>query len=82
MGSEKLQWLGQGTVGVGFAEATTNALHPTPHPGPTGGSCWRLRSDAAALHIAQPLGAGGARCAAEHGADQPDAERPQPCGLR
>ncbi|XP_060001418.1 DNA-binding protein RFX2 isoform X8 [Lagenorhynchus albirostris] len=42
----------------------------------------RLRTDPAALHVAQPPGAGGPGSAAEHGADQPDAERPQPRGLR
>lgn len=32
------------------------------------------------MHGRQPLGTGGARCAAEHCADQPDAERSQPRG--
>lgn len=51
-------------------------------PRPAGSGGRSLCANAAALHIAQPLGPGGACGAAEHGADQPDAERPEPRGLR
>ena len=44
------------------------------------GEC--LCADPAEVHIPQPPGAGGPGSAAEHLPDQPDAQRPQPCGLR
>lgn len=66
--------MGRGTAGLGSTEAI--------NPGPAGGSGRRLRADPEALHIAQPLGAGGTCRSAEHRADQPDAKRPQPRGLR
>lgn len=68
----------EGPQHVGCVEAASCVRTP-PHPG---GSRRCLRADPAALHVPQPPGAGGARRAAEHGADQPDAQRPQPRGLR
>ena len=51
----------------------------SPSPG-WGVQC--VRADTAALHVAEPLGAGGARCAAEPAADHPDVDWPEPRGLR
>ncbi|XP_058394025.1 DNA-binding protein RFX2 isoform X3 [Diceros bicornis minor] len=42
----------------------------------------RLRPDSAEVHIPQPPGAGSPGRAPEHVSDQPDAQRPQPCGFR
>lgn len=72
-----------GPRGAPPSPALTPTSRPPPAPQlPTGGGSKCLCPDAAALHVPQPPGAGGTRRPAEHGPDQPDAQRPQPGRLR
>lgn len=56
--------------------------HPPLPPSVTGGRGQRLRADPAEVHVPQPPGAGSAGSASERFPDQPNAQRPQPRGLR